>query len=71
MDDKSCHCAIESLSPSCEGVIIGILEDVAVRVCGVYLLLSQYTGCAVDGKINKVYCERAVHFLWWRVSFDC
>jgi hypothetical protein len=51
--------------------IINILEDVVVRFCGVYLLLSQYTGYTVDGQINKVYSERAVHFLWWRVSFDC
>ena len=59
MDYKSCHCAIESLSPICEGDIIGILEDVMVMVCGVYLLLSQYTGYTVNGKIYKVYSERA------------
>jgi hypothetical protein len=47
------------VSPSCESDIIGILEDVVLRVCGVYLLLSQYTGYTVDGKINKVYSEIA------------
>jgi len=36
MEDNLCHCAIESLSPSCGGGIIGILEVVVVRVCGVY-----------------------------------
>ena len=71
MDDNLCHCTIESLSPSCEGGIIGTWEDVVVRVCGVYLLLTQYTGYTVDGKINKVYSERAVHILWWRVSCGC
>lgn len=59
MDDKLCHCAIESLSPTCECGIIGFFEDLVVMVCGVYLLLSQYTGYTVNRKINKVYSERA------------
>jgi len=36
MENNLCYCAIESLSPSCGGGIIIILEDVVVRVCGVY-----------------------------------
>jgi hypothetical protein len=32
-------------------------------VCGVYLLLSQYTGYTVDGKINEEQCILAVNIV--------
>jgi hypothetical protein len=38
-------CVMElNLSSSCEGGVIGILEDVMVLICDVHLCLTQYTG---------------------------